>query len=145
MGLRDTLSNLSPNEFLAKMQDMFQMYQESQDDYYEEGSLQKAYKNNDKAEYKGMPSPVTGKSEQFFVGSMEATEAEYRKGCTAITRLLKKAAGAEARQNKDMYMNKLKRVQTKNTKLSLFDIISATIDFGTNGIKGRADAELEII
>ena len=36
MGLRDTISNLSPNEFLAKMQDMFQMYQESQDDYYEE-------------------------------------------------------------------------------------------------------------
>lgn len=37
MGLKDNLSRLSPNKFLEKMQDMFQMYQESQDDYYEEG------------------------------------------------------------------------------------------------------------
>lgn len=36
MGLRENLSKLSPNEFLEKMQNMFQMYQESQDDYYEE-------------------------------------------------------------------------------------------------------------
>ena len=29
MGLRETISNLSPNEFLAKMQDMISMYMES--------------------------------------------------------------------------------------------------------------------
>ena len=32
MGLRDNLSRLSPNEFLEKMQDMFQMYQENYKD-----------------------------------------------------------------------------------------------------------------
>ena len=36
MSLKDNLSRLSPNEFLEKMQNMFQMYQESQEDYYEE-------------------------------------------------------------------------------------------------------------
>ena len=44
MGLRDTISNLSPNEFLEKMQDMFQMYQESQDNYYSEEFGDKNYK-----------------------------------------------------------------------------------------------------
>ena len=44
MGLRENLSRLSPNEFLEKMQDMFQMYQESQEDYYEEG-INEARKN----------------------------------------------------------------------------------------------------
>ena len=44
MSLKENLSRLSPNEFLEKMQNMFQMYQESQEDYYEEGikNLKKA-------------------------------------------------------------------------------------------------------
>ena len=49
MGLKENLSRLSPNEFLEKMQDMFQMYQESQDDYYEEGlnEARKDLRNSD--------------------------------------------------------------------------------------------------
>ena len=48
MGLKENLSRLSPNEFLEKMQDMFQMYQESQDDYYEEGikDIRKKYRQS---------------------------------------------------------------------------------------------------
>ena len=49
MGLKENLSRLSPNEFLEKMQDMFQMYQESQNDYYEEGlnEARKDLRNSD--------------------------------------------------------------------------------------------------
>ena len=48
MGLRETISNLSPNEFLAKMQDMMNMYMESSTSKL--GSLTD-YMETDHAEY----------------------------------------------------------------------------------------------
>lgn len=59
MSLRDNLSKLSPNEFLEKMQDMFQMYQESQEDYYEEGLKQdrQTFRNSDSNYNKGYIFP----------------------------------------------------------------------------------------
>ena len=80
MGLRDTISNLSPNEFLAKMQDMFQMYQESQDDYYSEG-------------IKSLGKKIFA-DRGFKMENME-------KYCKAILRVLPKLQGAATRSGRE--------------------------------------------
>ena len=91
MSLRENLSRLSPNEFLEKMQDMFQMYQESQDDYYEEDykeNIKKMKEQEELSQSKGITNYKSDK--EFYQKSVfsKVTIESLKKLQELITRII---------------------------------------------------------
>lgn len=111
MGLKDNLSKLSPNKFLEKMQDMFQMYQESQDNYYEEA---KHLSNEQVAKYKKATAQFIRLLEKMSL-QKNANEAEY---------------GWLSTELKAPILEKI--VKERRPSLSPKDLMDLTIEFVNN-------------
>ena len=84
MGLRENLSRLSPNEFLEKMQDMFQMYQESNDQFDKQAS---EYMQDDKFRRKAK-SLIDEFRVSLYMVSAKAKEANSKDVAKEIMSIL---------------------------------------------------------